>query len=223
MGWYITILQEMRDTLGLKGNELLVYAVIYGYSQEGQGCFYGSLSHLCDICGIASRQTAISTIKSLMDKGLINKTETTHNGVKYVSYTASKNWTGSPKIGQGDSPKNGLNNKEDIYINNTLSIKAAPKFKKPSVEEVREYCLERGNSVDAQAFVDFYESKGWKVGNAAMKDWRACVRTWESREKHSSPRPSSRNTTNKSSNFQVMRDMLERNRATMQGGQVDEQ
>ena len=207
MGWYITILQEMRDTLGLKGNELLVYAVIYGYSQEGQGCFYGSLSHLCDICGIASRQTAISTIKSLMDKGLINKTETTHNGVKYISYTASKNWTG----------------KEDIYINNSLSIKAAPKFKKPSVEEVRAYCLERGNSVDAQAFVDFYDSKGWKVGNAAMKDWRACVRTWESREKHSSPRPSSRNTTNKSSNFQVMRDMLERNRATMQGGQVDEQ
>ena len=77
--------------------------------------------------------------------------------------------------------------------------------------------------LDAHAFVDFYESKGWKVGNAAMKDWRACVRTWESREKHSSPRPSSRNTTNKSSNFQVMRDMLERNRATMQGGQVDEQ
>ena len=131
--------------------------------------------------------------------------------------------TPHPKIGQGDSPKNGLNNKEDIYINNSLSIKDAPKFKKPSVEEVRAYCLERGNSVDAQAFVDFYESKGWKVGNAAMKDWRACVRTWESREKHSSPRPSSRNTTNKSSNFQVMRDMLERNRATMQGGQVDEQ
>lgn len=223
MGWYITILQEMRDTLGLKGNELLVYAVIYGYSQEGQGCFYGSLSHLCDICGIASRQTAISTIKRLMDKGLINKTETIHKGVKYVSYTASKNWTGSPKIGQGGSPKIGHNNKEYIYINNSLSIKAAPKFEKPSVEEVEAYCRERGNSVDAQAFVDFYESKGWKVGSTPMKDWRACVRTWESREKHSSPRPSSRNTTNKRSNFQVMRDMLERNRATMQGGQVDEQ
>lgn len=222
MGWYITILQEMRVALGLKGNELLVYAVIYGYSQEGQGCFYGSLSHLCDICGIASRQTAISTIKSLMDKGLINKTETTHNGVKYIAYTASKNWTGSPKIGQGDSPKIGHNNKEDIYINNSLSIEAAPKFKKPSVEEVEAYCQERGNSVDAQAFVDFYESKGWKVGSTPMKDWHACVRTWESRDRHSSPNPSSRSTT-KRSNFQVMRDMLERNRATMQGGQADEQ
>lgn len=111
---------------------------------------------------------------------------------------------------------------KDRYINNSLSIKGAGKFEKPSVEEVAAYCKERGNSVDAQAFWDFYESKGWKVGNAAMKDWHACVRTWESRDRHSSPNPSSRSTT-KRSNFQVMRDMLERNRATMQGGQADEQ
>ena len=39
--------------------------------------------------------------------------------------------------------------------------------------------MERKNSVDAQRFVDFYASKGWKVGNQPMKDWRAAVRTWE--------------------------------------------
>ncbi|UTC65996.1 MULTISPECIES: DUF6291 domain-containing protein [unclassified Treponema] len=56
-------------------------------------------------------------------------------------------------------------------------------FKKPTVEEIREYCTERKNGVDAQAFYDFYESKGWKVGTAGMKDWRASVRTWEGRRK----------------------------------------
>lgn len=52
-------------------------------------------------------------------------------------------------------------------------------FQKPTVEEVKAYCRERGNSVDAQTFVDFYESKGWLVGRVPMKDWRAAVRTWE--------------------------------------------
>jgi len=56
-------------------------------------------------------------------------------------------------------------------------------FSRPSVEEVRAYCQERNNTVDAESFVDFYESKGWKVGNQSMKDWKACVRTWEKRRK----------------------------------------
>ena len=50
---------------------------------------------------------------------------------------------------------------------------------RPTVEEVRAYCSERGNGVDPQAFVDFYESKGWVVGKSPMKDWKAAVRTWE--------------------------------------------
>jgi len=58
----------------------------------------------------------------------------------------------------------------------------AKRFTRPSVEEVRAYCEERGNGVSAEAFVDFYESKGWKVGNSPMKDWRAAVRTWEKRD-----------------------------------------
>lgn len=58
----------------------------------------------------------------------------------------------------------------------------AKRFTRPSVEEVRAYCEERGNGVSAESFVDFYESKGWKVGNSPMKDWRAAVRTWEKRD-----------------------------------------
>lgn len=59
--------------------------------------------------------------------------------------------------------------------NNTGDTRFVP----PDVEEVKAYCLERGNSVDAQSFVDFYSSKGWMIGKNKMKDWKAAVRTWE--------------------------------------------
>lgn len=59
-------------------------------------------------------------------------------------------------------------------------------FRKPTLEEITQYCTERKNTVDVNLFFDFYESKGWKVGNQPMKDWRACIRTWE-RERSSRP------------------------------------
>lgn len=55
------------------------------------------------------------------------------------------------------------------------------RFTPPSVEEVKAYCLERGNGIDPESFVNFYASKGWLVGKNKMKDWKACVRTWEGR------------------------------------------
>jgi len=56
------------------------------------------------------------------------------------------------------------------------------RFKKPTVTEIQAYCLSRKNNVNAQRFFDNYESKGWKVGNNRMKDWRAAVRTWENND-----------------------------------------
>ena len=61
--------------------------------------------------------------------------------------------------------------------------KAEKRFIPPTVEQVEQYCIERNNTVDAQKFVDFYESKGWFVGKNKMKDWKAAVRTWENTEK----------------------------------------
>ncbi len=52
-------------------------------------------------------------------------------------------------------------------------------FCKPTVEEIKVYCSERNNGINAQYFYDFYESKGWCIGKNKMKDWRACIRTWE--------------------------------------------
>ena len=59
----------------------------------------------------------------------------------------------------------------------------AKRFAPPSLSEVADYCRERGNQVNPQTFLDFYASKGWRVGNTPMKDWKAAVRTWEQREK----------------------------------------
>ena len=56
------------------------------------------------------------------------------------------------------------------------------KFIKPKLEEIKEYCLERKNGIDAESFYNFYESKGWKVGNQPMKNWKACIITWEKRQ-----------------------------------------
>jgi hypothetical protein len=52
----------------------------------------------------------------------------------------------------------------------------------PGVEEIKKYCEERKNFVNAETFFDFYESKGWKIGKNQMKDWKAAVRTWERNE-----------------------------------------
>lgn len=62
------------------------------------------------------------------------------------------------------------------------------RFLKPTLEEIREYCLSRNNYVDPERFYDYYEANGWKVGKNPMKDWRAAVRTWESREKSEAPK-----------------------------------
>ena len=57
------------------------------------------------------------------------------------------------------------------------------RFAPPTLDEVQKYCQERGNTVDAEQFCAFYESKGWRVGNQPMKSWQAAVLTWERRER----------------------------------------
>lgn len=64
---------------------------------------------------------------------------------------------------------------ENIPANNSKR----KRFVKPTLSQITQYCLERNNNVNAEQFYDYYESNGWKVGKNAMKDWKACVRTWE--------------------------------------------
>ena len=72
---------------------------------------------------------------------------------------------------------------KDSIDNRADKLPRAPRFTPPTVDEVTAYCQERRNKVDPQRFVDFYAAKGWMVGKNKMKDWRACVRTWEREEK----------------------------------------
>jgi hypothetical protein len=59
------------------------------------------------------------------------------------------------------------------------SASSVPRFQKPSLEQVQEYCQERGNKVDLDKWFAFYDSNGWKVGKNPMKDWKGAIRTWE--------------------------------------------
>ena len=79
--------------------------------------------------------------------------------------------------------------KDKIISSTPNGVSDNARTRRPTVEEVAAYCRERRNSVDAERFVDFYAAKGWKIGNAPMKDWRACVRTWEKREERGAVKP----------------------------------
>lgn len=82
------------------------------------------------------------------------------------------------------------------------------RFRAPSEEEVRAYCESRGNGVSAEAFVNFYASKGWKVGSSPMRDWRAAVRTWE--VKRRMPHGTERTATREQRNAEAIRRAVER-------------
>lgn len=97
-------------------------------------------------------------------------------------------YQGTPK-GSTEGPRQ----EEEVQVQVEVEVKEEEKeetpkppkrglrFKAPTLEEVKNYCLERKNKVDAEAFIDFYESKGWLVGKNKMKDWKAAIRTWEKR------------------------------------------
>lgn len=71
----------------------------------------------------------------------------------------------------------GKDSKDKVRLGNNM------RFAPPTIQDVKAYCIERGNEVDPERFIDFYESKGWMVGKNKMKDWKAAVRNWERKEK----------------------------------------
>lgn len=121
---YIVILPWMREELDLKGNELLVYALIHGFSQEAQGCFFGSLNYICRACG-CTIPTTVEVLKKLQRRGLIHKRELSENNVKMCQYTAIKGGTkeilvplknlegGTKEILVGGTKESLPNNKEE--------------------------------------------------------------------------------------------------------------
>ncbi len=123
------------------------------------------------------------------------------------------NGTNVPKMEQvsqkwNKCPKNGTNGTVYVNVNEDVNVKKEKnkkenpqadfclplsenekikerktKFKKPSIDEIKAYCTERNNGIDAESFFYYYEAREWKTGNSKIKDWKACVLTWEKRQK----------------------------------------
>lgn len=133
----------------------------------------------------AKTRTLNTMISNLCEKGLIEKIvrcqeKTTFKKTYYritdktrkMMFITNENNNVTLQCNTNVTSGNVTKEKNNI-ISNT-------RFSKPTIEEIKDYCLnERHNNVDWQKFYDYYESNGWKVGKNSMKDWKACVRTWE--------------------------------------------
>ena len=147
---------------------------------------------------IKSKGALSKRVKQMEELGFIKLNEIRKNGhkLKYFALTKKSDslftQTLDP-IHQNENPihqkENPIHQSEPISTikdytikNNTIKEKRALTFFKPTIDDVKLYCLERDNKLDADRFCDYYESNGWKVGNSPMKDWKAAIRNWERTE-----------------------------------------
>lgn len=91
----------------------------------------------------------------------------------------------SPKNTYKNTYENTETGRDYLYIDAKAS--KCKKFHPPTVAEIKAYILKQGYTIDADAFFDYYESKGWTVGRAPMKDWKAAVRNWQRNQKQKAP------------------------------------
>ena len=95
---YIVVPGHARTRFGLKGNELLVYGLLYGFSQDGESWFTGSASYIAEWVG-TSKNTVYKVLKSLVEKGVVEKREKTVNGVALCDYRTKNLATPPKKLG----------------------------------------------------------------------------------------------------------------------------
>ena len=222
-----TNIPDWMLSLDLDVYETIILAVIFGFSQDGESTFAGSIRYL-SIKAKCSRRKVTMALPKLVEMGLVIKIDKDVRGIRLCEYRVSPMCIGYAQHAQGGDAPHAHNNIENINIDNTLSIKGSTKFQKPSLDEIRDYCISRGNQVDPEQFYNFYESKGWTIGKSPMKDWKAAIRTWEKREKEIAPR---KRDTRKESvfehNIRVMDQMFGTNLHEQaygnNGGQADEQ
>tara|TARA_R100001244_G_scaffold39271_1_gene35383 strand:+ start:315 stop:920 length:606 start_codon:yes stop_codon:yes gene_type:complete len=172
--YYAIIPAEIRYNKKLTANAKLLYAEITALTNMNGKC-NASTKYFSDLYEV-SRVSIQNWLKLLEENNYINRTVIYKKGSKEIL---------SRSITLINNPcKNIFTDNTNININNTnITYSNKGRFKKPNKIEIKVYCVERQNNIDAEAFYDFYESKDWLIGNNKMKDWKASVRTWERREK----------------------------------------
>ena len=176
--YYAIIPANIRYDADLTANAKLLYGEITALCNE-KGYCWATNEYFANLYGVS--KTSISKwISSLIQKEYIFSEIIYKEGTKEIlnRYLRIIREPIEEKLNRGVEEKLKDNN---TIINNTINKKEIYKerFKKPTLEEVKEYCEERNNGIDAEMFINFYESKGWMVGKNKMKDWKACIRTWE--------------------------------------------
>lgn len=195
---YYVVQGWMVNDLKLKGLELSIYAIIYGFCQ-GDNVFSGTNKYLAAATSSTNRSVT-AAISGLQRKGLINvKFEPLDNCTDQTQRLIKLPWGGNifhtdrsnfPKIKEKTSTpleKTSTNN-IDNNINNNINNKRE-RFIKPTVQEIKDYAASQNLSIDAEQFFDHYESNGWRVGSHKMKDWKATVRNWARRSFGAKPQP----------------------------------
>ena len=173
--YYAQIPAEVRYSKALIPNAKLLYAEITALCNMNGKCT-ASTEYFCRLYEV-SKVSVQKWLKNLEDNNHIMRVN------KYKPYSKQIECRVITLVNVPSKEK--LTDNTNINITNTNLTDSNNKafFKKPTVEEVHQYCNERKNKVCADAFIDFYESKNFMIGKNKMKNWKACVRTWESREK----------------------------------------
>lgn len=147
-------------------------------------------------------QSLFTLMKPNIDSSNSRYQSCVENGKKGGAPKGNQNARKQTKNNQTKQPKNNLDYDLDYdydldskldydYDSNIPADKppTRPRFVQPTVEDVKQYCAEKGYKVDADRFVSYYESNGWMVGRNKMKDWKAAVRNWASNDKEKKTKP----------------------------------
>lgn len=172
---------EIWQNRSLSWNEKILLMEIDSFTAKDREC-YISNEYIAELLGV-SVSWASKCLSHLLELGFVRVVK--FDGRKrYVESTIQFKADLNVSSMQDGTKVPHTDNNEYININNnSLYKKGSTRFQKPTIEEIRQYCLEKGYNVDAEQFFNFYESKGWLVGKSPMQNWRAAVCTWIKREK----------------------------------------
>ena len=172
--YYAILTSEVRYNQNLTPNAKLLYAEITALINMNGVCFAGN-SYFANLYG-KTKTTVSKWVSELVKEGFVEVSFTYKEGSQEIDKRYIKIIGGIAKKGSAPLVENLIDNTTIVNTNTTYSNK------NPSVNEIKDYCIERNNGIDAEQFFDFYESKGWIVGKTKMKNWQAAVRTWEKRK-----------------------------------------